>query len=239
MSDFYIGYQPSAPAPLVRYARRVIVCLFVLAGAVACVLVIAQQPFAEAFFEYGEPRTFEGTVQVRPYPALLVMDPASRRIATYALVAPGKHGADDLVRAWDGKRIQLQGELIHRGGNNMIQIAPESIRAAAARPIPPPATEALGLQTITGEIVDTKCYLGVMNPGQGKVHRDCASRCLSGGIPAAIVVKGELYYLPGDATFWKRHAGEMVTVQGMLIRRGGSLVLEDPRVIRLGVPDGR
>jgi hypothetical protein len=28
--------------------------------------------------------------------------------------------------------------------------------------------------TLTGEIVDSKCYLGVMNPGQGKVHRDCA-----------------------------------------------------------------
>ena len=27
-----------------------------------------------------------------------------------------------------------------------------------------------------------KCYLGVINPGNGKVHRDCAVRCLSGGV---------------------------------------------------------
>jgi len=26
-----------------------------------------------------------------------------------------------------------------------------------------------------------------MNPGEGKVHRDCAARCLSGGIPPALV----------------------------------------------------
>ncbi len=41
----------------------------------------------------------------------------------------------------------------------------------------------LGAVTLTGEIVDTKCHLGVMNPGEGKVHRDCAVRCISGGAP--------------------------------------------------------
>jgi hypothetical protein len=41
----------------------------------------------------------------------------------------------------------------------------------------------LGEVDLVGEIVDSKCYLGNMNPGNGKVHRDCAVRCLSGGIP--------------------------------------------------------
>src|SRR5262249_13638648 len=40
----------------------------------------------------------------------------------------------------------------------------------------------LGAFDLVGEIVDGKCYWGVMNPGEGKVHRDCAVRCLSGGI---------------------------------------------------------
>jgi len=35
--------------------------------------------------------------------------------------------------------------------------------------------------------VDSKCNFGVMNPGRGKVHKDCAARCLSGGIPPAFV----------------------------------------------------
>jgi hypothetical protein len=26
-----------------------------------------------------------------------------------------------------------------------------------------------------------------MNPGEGKVHRDCAARCISGGIPPALI----------------------------------------------------
>ena len=37
--------------------------------------------------------------------------------------------------------------------------------------------------TLDGEIVDSKCFLGVMNPGERVVHRDCAIRCLSGGVP--------------------------------------------------------
>jgi len=41
----------------------------------------------------------------------------------------------------------------------------------------------LGEFDLVGEIVDSKCYFGNMNPGNGKVHRDCAVRCMSGGIP--------------------------------------------------------
>ena len=45
----------------------------------------------------------------------------------------------------------------------------------------------LGLAELSGEIVDSKCFLGVMNPGSGKVHRDCAARCVSGGVPPIFV----------------------------------------------------
>ena len=38
--------------------------------------------------------------------------------------------------------------------------------------------EVLGPVELTGEIADSKCWLGVMNPGEGTVHRDCARRCL-------------------------------------------------------------
>ena len=44
---------------------------------------------------------------------------------------------------------------------------------------------------LVGEIVDTKCYLGAMKPGRGKPHRSCASLCIRGGIPAALLVRTE------------------------------------------------
>ena len=57
----------------------------------------------------------------------------------------------------------------------------------------------IGDELMRGEIVDSKCFLGVMKPGSGKSHRDCAVRCISGGSPAAFVARsvgGEV------AVFW-------------------------------------
>ena len=42
--------------------------------------------------------------------------------------------------------------------------------------------------SITGEILDPKCYFGVMKPGDGLLHKSCAIRCISGGIPAVLRV---------------------------------------------------
>ncbi|MGE3309475.1 MAG: hypothetical protein AB7O66_05840, partial [Limisphaerales bacterium] len=44
-------------------------------------------------------------------------------------------------------------------------------------------------RTLRGEIVDSKCWLGVMNPGRLATHRGCAVRCLSGGIPPILLVQ--------------------------------------------------
>jgi hypothetical protein len=40
--------------------------------------------------------------------------------------------------------------------------------------------------TLTGEIIDPKCYFGAMNPGSGKPHLSCAVRCIDGGIMPVI-----------------------------------------------------
>lgn len=53
------------------------------------------------------------------------------------------------------------------------------------------ATESLGRHRFIGEIVDSKCYLGVMNPGATKTHKSCAIRCVSGGIPPVLMVRDE------------------------------------------------
>ena len=43
---------------------------------------------------------------------------------------------------------------------------------------------------LAGELVDTKCYAGAMNPGEGKVHKDCGALCVLGGIPPLFVMRG-------------------------------------------------
>jgi hypothetical protein len=70
----------------------------------------------------------------------------------------------------------------------MIEIVPNSIAAPPqSANIAAPPTRDLGERILIGEIVDTKCFLGVMNPGEGKVPRECAALCLSGGIPRALL----------------------------------------------------
>jgi hypothetical protein len=69
-----------------------------------------------------------------------------------------------------------------------------------------------------------------MNPGAGKVHRDCAVRCISGGIPPAFLVRdssGNLVTLL--LANWKRelleHVAEPVAIRGRLSRSAGRLTL--------------
>jgi hypothetical protein len=90
--------------------------------------------------------------------------------------------------------------------------------------------EDLGEVQLTGEIVDSKCYFGVMNPGAGKVHRDCAVRCISGGIPPAFLVRdGSGKTVTILLANWKRalleHIAEPVTIRGRLSRAAGRLTL--------------
>jgi hypothetical protein len=245
MNDFYVGYLPKAPTALARFVRKVIILLGLLAVTAALVLVVGQMPFASSAFEYGKLRSFEGVVVTQPFPTLLVARPGAigqqDKYSRYLLVAPGKHGADDLVATFDGKQVRLQGQLIYREGGTMVEIAPGSIAVIDATPTVQATTRDLGTVTLTGEIVDSKCYLGVMNPGQGKVHRDCAARCLSGGIPPIFITTDghEQFLLVGlDGRALGRDAlrefiGEPITIRGEVLARGDSRFLGiEPRSFR-------
>jgi len=63
--------------------------------------------------------------------------------------------------------------------------------------------DTLVFKTFTGEIIDPKCYFGVMKPGEGKIHKSCAIRCISGGIPPILKVildnnKSNFYIILGE-----------------------------------------
>jgi hypothetical protein len=149
------------------------------------------------------------------------------------------------VRGRDGQLVTLEGSLVYRDGATMIEVVPGSIAAAPGGALP--ATDApavdLGGVTLRGEIVDTKCHLGVMNPGDGKTHRGCAARCISGGIPPALRVRdeagdGRLYLLVGPHGEAVNHqvlpfVAEPVEIAGRAERRGDLLLLyADPAAIR-------
>jgi hypothetical protein len=244
MNDFYVGYLPKAPDGIARFVRRIVFALGLLAVGAALILVLAQMPFANSAFEYGKPTTVEGVIAAQPYPMLRVLRPGEagqvEKYSRYLLVAPGKHGADDLVAAFDGKTVRLQGQLIFREGGTMVEVVPGSFTPAKPAALIETPIRDLGPATLMGEIVDSKCYLGVMNPGNGKVHRDCASRCLSGGIPPLFITagRGEQFLLVGlDGRGLMRDTlgefvAESITIQGEVLQRGESRLLKiDPRAL--------
>jgi len=251
--EFYIGWEAKAPPGIGSRVRRAAVCLLVLAAALGAVLAVAQRTIGVSVFEWGTLKDFGGVFQSRPYPHLLVPRPGAGAgqlaFSSYYLVNQLKHGIDPETAArFDGQSVRLKGTLIYRGNQTMIEVATGTLKTSAG-----PGAEVakalaiqpvdLGQQTLTGEIVDSKCYMGVINPGQLEPHRACAIRCISGGIPPVLLVRqkdGPALYLllvSADGRPVNQQVlnlvAEPVEITGDVVRQGDLLVLRaDPATYR-------
>jgi hypothetical protein len=241
MKEFYVGYLPKAPSGIASRIWWTLSVLFLVAAGGATIFAKVQRTYSPAVFEFGQERTFEGIVDVRPYPALLVPRPGAavgqESFSRYTLVAAGKHGALAQVSTFAGKTVRLRGTLIYRDDQTMVELVSGTVSELAEQNHPQETVQNLGIFTLTGEIVDSKCNFGVMNPGNGKVHRDCAVRCLSGGIPPAFVTNNfngqratllltapDRQPLPKEA-FLNRVA-QPVSIRGNVTQLGETLLLE-------------
>jgi hypothetical protein len=241
--EFFIGYAPPMPAGIARFVRRALTVIgsgvFVWALALGPVHV----PLEGGTFEFGHPRTFSGTIVEFPVSALRPDGDTNGTTPWPLLVAPGKHGAAEAVRGLAGHHVSLTGTRIARGAETMIEIAPASIRAAHVSGPIDVSEPGTALVSLRGEIVDAKCFLGVMVPGAGKTHKDCAGLCLRGGIPPALFVKdragaSRLLLVTGPAgeplaEEALRVAGEAIDLTGTIASLGGWLVVKtDPATWR-------
>ena len=238
MTGFYVGYLPKAPSGIARKMKVVVVVLFAAATTSAIGFAALQRTYSRSFFESGKERTFDGVVEASPYPTLLSSpDGANASASRYLLVANGKHGADSQLAAYIGKSVRLRGRLIYRDDQKMIALAAGSIAVLGDGQQNQVAPKNLGEFDLVGEIVDSKCYLGNMNPGNGKVHRDCAVRCLSGGIPpvfatndlngspAVLLLTGpNQKRLPREA--FLDHVAQPMRIHGRVLQIGNTLLLE-------------
>lgn len=195
--DFYIGWEDKAPTSYRRTTQRFVSVAFALVAAAGLGLATSQRLVGLAFFEWGQVREFTGVLRATPYPHLVLAASdtnATKSAATAPLVAPFKFGLrHEAICGFDGQRVMLRATRIHRDGQLMLEAEPESIRpVASVIPTGEPTTSnivSLGPHTYRGEIVDSKCWMGVMNPGVLTPHRACAVRCISGGIPPMLIVR--------------------------------------------------
>lgn len=207
--------MPKAPASFAKQVRRVLYILFPLTLVVGLVLASFQKRFSADVFEFGRSTEIKGVYFNSPVPLLKVVSGkdgwGNTSYITIPLVGYGKHGAETAIRelekeknlSFNNREIIVKGSLLYGDGKTLLQVSKEedpvvrvgedTVASSLSQPV------YLGTRSLKGEIIDPKCYFGVMKPGEGHVHRDCAIRCILGGIPPVLKVmneKGKMeYYL--------------------------------------------
>lgn len=249
--EFYIGWEKKAAPGIGGAVRRVVVIVFILALVVPVVVAVSQRMIGASVFEWGTLKTVSGVFEAKPYPHLLVPRPGNTAgqapFSAYYLVMTWKFGLHpESVTAFDGKSVAIKGTLIYRENQTMIETKPEWIVVStnedrhALSDVP---YLSFSKRTLVGEIVDSKCYLGVMNPGQLATHRGCAIRCISGGCPPIFVVRQKAgpaaYFLlvSADGKPVNQQVLDMVAepveITGEIARQGDLFILRaDPKTYR-------
>jgi hypothetical protein len=141
-------------------------------------------------WEQGATHIVEGALIAKPYPMIRVSDPASPfGMRTVLVVAQGKCTGALKLDDFKGQPVRASGVLIERKDRRMLEVPlslnkwVEPIFADMPGFVVEPPVERVGRFTLAGQIMDSKCFFGVMRPARGKTHKACASLCIRGGIP--------------------------------------------------------
>lgn len=194
--EFYIGYVDRVGEGTKKaLGRFILVALFsLLLG--GFLFAFFQRPASNSFYDFGDPTKVVGVYHESPYPMLRVQL-AENEFKEIVLLGFGKSGANpflDEVREKKGdltnKKLTIEGQLIYYNGKTLLEIDDGQNISITGEGNFEMSVNQRDLE-IEGEIIDPKCYFGVMKPGYGKIHRSCAALCISGGIPPVLVSKGE------------------------------------------------
>ncbi len=243
--NFFIGWQGNTSAENKKWIKRILIPIFILIPIVLFAIVILAKPFSSGQFELGKVKEFTGVYYEDPFPVLLLdkgqLDNGNSTSAL--LVGHGKNGAktfmyqaEEKFGKLSGKKIKIQGTLIYGDGRTLIELTKKhkSVMEVLATEAKKSGTPRFTNKTLQGEIVDPKCWFGVMKPAEGKVHKSCAIRCISGGIPPVFLVRGSVrnsYYILKGANGEDinqevlEYIGEPVEVRGDAYQENGWEVL--------------
>lgn len=192
---FYVGYLPM-PEEHRRFVHALVVLLALwILGVGATIAMVMRDP-GDAVWNTSNEQSWTGTLTMHPYPMLI---PDNDRQHPLLIVSIGKRGAHDRLAEFDRSTVELHGWELHREGRHLIELAEEDdaiIRVDDASPLSAPGRPAEQV-TIEGEIVDGKCFLGAMKPGDGSAHKSCAVLCLRGELPPMLATAD----VEGDPVF--------------------------------------
>ncbi len=249
--EFYIGWVGKTPPTFAALTKRFVLVLLPVIILLGVLLAVSQKKFGTGNFEFGTLTEVRGIYFDKPVPNLRVVTgfglEGNNSFVTIPLIGYGKFGADgaisDIEKAkhavLNGKWITLKGTLLYNDGKALMQVdIGDNPITNIADVTPHPMTvdsEQLGSITVKGEIIDPKCYFGVMKPGEGKPHEDCAIRCILGGMPPMLhVVDGSgrinYYFIVGHDggkinNSIKNYIAGPVAITGKAIQYGDWVVL--------------
>ena len=193
--EMFVGWAKAPAAD-----RRFVIASFPFAVAGAAGLgALAAGSFEDAgagAWRTGKTHRITGVLSTMPYPMMFVADPASPYdVRTVLIVAQGKCTSSLDLAANEGRAFTASGVLIERGRRQMLEVplALDDWIAPSAQGVklPPLQPEPLGRARLRGQIMDSKCFFGVMRPGRGRTHKACAALCIRGGIPPSFWARGD------------------------------------------------
>lgn len=194
----FVGYLPT-PTRDRWFLGRSIPILLVVVAIIAAGLSSDQRPPGDGVWDLSTEVVLEGELVPGPYPVIRVADPeAVGGVRTWLLVEPGKFGTVPRLRELGigdesgTTPVRARGFRIERDGRAMLELLPgaDGLEIVDGGTIASPPLETVRLEptgSFRGEIVDAKCWLGVMKPGAGKPHKACATLCIDGGVPPMLV----------------------------------------------------
>lgn len=194
----YVNYLPM-PRGISRFLKFAVPATLWIICALAFVWARSQHSPGNAVWETGKPIELVGVLDSSPYPVLF-STAKDGSLTAVLLIEQGKIGTQKRALALNGRVVRASGWLLHRDGRQILELEPDD-RALAQIDSPAttrPTLQDLGQVTLRGEIVDGKCFLGAMKPGDGKTHKECATLCIRGGIPPILIsrtVTGDSVYL--------------------------------------------
>lgn len=184
--DFYVGYL-SMPKRLSLFNRVMAVGLIAAGMVLALVLGLRAPDVGEGNWDIYNYVEMTGTLKLEPYPMLIIKGYDRPVLVT----SDGKRSAKPFLEGLDGQTVTLYGNIASRGNWRMLTIAGKGDILSAKQNSEPLAISVRPGEVVrlVGEIVDSKCMLGAMRPGEGYVHRACASLCLMGGMPPMALLR--------------------------------------------------
>lgn len=191
MSDFYIGWNgPSSNSR--RTSRKFYFTFLILMFLIVGLFTLYEHPFSSSSFAYGNQTQLEGYLLEEPVIAVRIHQ--GDKFEILPLVGYGKMGPHAALEDLLGKgnyQVKLKGTLIEHQGKRFFELTDgkASVLEFNTSNEMNHQPSSLGVMEVSGEIMDPKCFFGVMKPGFGKVHRSCAIRCISGRIPPVLAIR--------------------------------------------------